>query len=282
MGSPAIGGQAVIEGVLMKNSDKIAVAVRKPDRKITVKEDKFNPITKKIRFLGWPFFRGSVILFEMLVFGMKALIYSANESAGEEDEKLSDAELFITVAISLILAIGLFFLLPVFLASKISDLEGVLFSLIDGIIRVSFVVLYMLAISFLRDVRRLFEYHGAEHKAVNCYENKEKLTVNNVKKYTTVNPRCGTSFVFYVLIVSILVFSLIPGDDMLVKFGSRIVLLPVIAGISYELLKINNRYRNNLLFRILIAPGLLLQRITTKEPNEKQIEVAIRALKKVV
>jgi uncharacterized protein YqhQ len=277
-----IGGQAVIEGVLMKNKDKIAIAVRKENRKISVKKEKYKSITKKYKFLGWPFFRGSIVLFEMMIVGMKALTFSANESLGEEEEKLSGGEIFFTISLSMLLAIGLFFMLPLFLTSLIKNLEGVLFHLVDGLFRVGIVILYMVSISFLRDVRRLFEYHGAEHKAVNCYEAGKPLTVKNVKPFTTLNSRCGTSFIFYVLVVSVLVFSLVPYSSIWVKLLSRILLLPVIAGLSYELLKFSDKHKNIFLFKMLIAPGLLMQKITTKEPNEKQIEIAIRALKEVL
>lgn len=277
-----IGGQAVIEGVLMKNKDRIAIAVRKPNRKISIRKEKYNSITKKLKFLAWPFFRGIVVLFEMMVLGIKALTYSANESLGEEEEKLTTKEIVVTMLLALTFGIGIFFLLPLFITTLFKGLEGVLFHLVDGIIRVIFVMLYIVGISFLKDVRRLFEYHGAEHKAVNCYENKQKLNVANVKKYPTMNSRCGTSFIFYVLVVSVIVFSLVPSKNFLILFASRILLLPVIAGVSYELLRFSNKHKKNWLLGMFIYPGLLLQKITTKEPNEKQIDVAIKALKEVL
>ncbi|MFP4112213.1 MAG: DUF1385 domain-containing protein, partial [Candidatus Woesearchaeota archaeon] len=152
----------------------------------------------------------------------------------------------------------------------------------DGVFRVGIVLTYMGSIRLMRDVRRMFEYHGAEHKTVNCYEAGEKLTVKNVKKHTTLNPRCGTSFIFYVLIISIFIFSLIPAQNLWIKFGSRILLLPLIAGVSYEILRFSSRHENNFFFKILTWPGLMMQKITTKEPNDKQIEVAIKAMKEVI
>ncbi len=275
-----IGGQAVIEGVLMKNDDKIAIAVRRPDGKISVKKEHKASITKRIKFLGWPFFRGTVNLIEMLSVGIKALNYSANESLGEEDKKITKTEFAFTTAFAVIVAIGLFILLPLYL-TKITRTEGILFNLIDGLIRVGIFVIYILLISMMKDVRRLFQYHGAEHKTVNCYEQGKKLTPENVKKYSTAHRRCGTTFLLIVLVISIIIFSFIVSDKTWVKFAWRVILLPVIAGLSYELLKLGAKFPNSFLINLLIYPGLMLQRITTKEPDKKQIEVAIKAFKAV-
>jgi uncharacterized protein YqhQ len=276
-----VGGQAVIEGVLMKNDEKVAIAVRKPDNKITVKKERWKSVSKKVKFLGWPFFRGTVNLIEMLVMGIKALNYSANESMDEEEEKISKTEFAITTLIAVAVAVGLFILLPLYL-TKITRTEGIVFNLIDGLIRVALFVLYIIAISFMKDVRRLFEYHGAEHKTVNCYEAGKKLTPANVKRYTTLHRRCGTTFLLIVLVISILIFSLIVTDSFWIKFLGRILLLPVIAGIGYELLKLGARFPKNFLLNLLVWPGLALQKMTTKEPDKKQIEVAIAAFKAVV
>jgi uncharacterized protein YqhQ len=274
-----IGGQAVIEGVLMKNDNKIAIAVRRPDGKISLKKEKIKPWSKRVKFLGWPFFRGVVNLIEMLVIGIKALNYSANEASGE-DVKISKWEFALTTIFAVIVAVGLFILLPLYL-TKITQTKGILFNLIDGVIRVALFVLYILLISLMKDVRRIFEYHGAEHKTVNCHEDGKKTTLENVKKYSTVHRRCGTTFLLIVLIVSILVFSLIVTDSFLVKFVSRILLFPVIAGISYELLNLGARFPNNFLLNVLVWPGLLLQKMTTREPDKKQLEVAIKAFEAV-
>ncbi|MBW2971962.1 DUF1385 domain-containing protein [Candidatus Woesearchaeota archaeon] len=276
-----VGGQAVIEGVLMKNEEKIAIAVRRPDRKISIKKETMTPVSKKIKFLGWPFFRGIVNLIEMLVVGIRALNYSANESLGEKEEKISKTEFAITTIIAIAVAVGIFILLPLYL-TKITQTQGILFNLIDGVIRVVIFILYILAISLMKDVRRLFEYHGAEHKTVNCYEDGKSITAANVKKYTTVHRRCGTTFLLIVLIISIIIFSLIVTDSFWIKFGGRIVLLPVIAGIGYELLKLGAKFPNSFLLNILVWPGLALQKMTTREPDKKQIEVAIAAFKAVV
>ncbi|MBU2560992.1 MAG: DUF1385 domain-containing protein [Nanoarchaeota archaeon] len=276
-----IGGQAVIEGVLMKNDDKIAIAVRRPDKKISIKKEKKTLISKRIKFLGWPFFRGVVNLVEMLVMGIEALNYSANESLGEKETKITKTEFAITTIIAIAVAVGLFVFLPLYL-TKVTQTKGVLFNLIDGVIRVVIFIIYILAISLLKDVRRLFEYHGAEHKTVNCYEDGKKLTVANVKKYTTLHRRCGTTFLLIVLVTSIIIFSFIVSDSFWMKLAGRILLLPVIAGISYELLKLGAKFPKSTLLNILVWPGLGLQKITTKEPDKRQIEVAIAAFKAVV
>jgi uncharacterized protein YqhQ len=276
-----IGGQAVIEGVLMKNDNKIAIAVRKPNKKISVKKERMKPISSRIKFLGWPFFRGTVNLVEMLVIGIKALNYSAAESIEEKEEKITAKEFTVTTIVAVVIAVGIFILLPLYL-TKLTQTKGVVFNLIDGGIRIVLFVIYILAISLMKDVRRLFEYHGAEHKTVNCHEAGEKITVPNVKKYSTLHRRCGTTFILLVFVISIIVFSFVTSETFWIKFASRIVLLPVIAGIAYELLKLGAKYPHSLFMNILIYPGLGLQKITTREPDKKEIEVAIAAFNAVV
>ncbi len=275
-----VGGQAVIEGVMMKNGPRVAIAVRRPDNKITVKKIRMKSIADKITFLKWPFIRGTVNLVEQLIVGIKALNYSANEAIGEEEESINTWEFTITTIISILVAIGVFVLLPLYL-TKITRTEGILFNIIDGIIRIIFFVAYIAAISLMKDVKRLFQYHGAEHKTVNCYESGKKLTVKNVKKFSTAHKRCGTTFLLIVLIISIAVFSFIVSDNFWIKFGARIILLPVVAGIGYELLKIGAKY-DNWLTKMIIWPGMLIQSMTTREPDNKQIEVAIKSFKTVV
>lgn len=276
----AVGGQAVIEGVLMKNGEKVAIAVRKPNKKISVRKEKWKDPKKRCKIFGWPFIRGTANLLEMLVMGIKALNYSANESIGEKEEKITTGEFVVTTIVALAFAIGLFVVLPLYL-TKVTQTEGILFNLIDGLIRIVIFVLYILAISLMSDVKRLFEYHGAEHKVVACYEDGKKLIPANVKKYSTLHRRCGTTFVLIVLFVSIIVFSLVVTDNFWIKLVSRIVLFPVIAGVSYELLKLGAKFPKNIILRALVWPGLMLQKLTTKEPDKKQIEVAIKAFKAV-
>lgn len=276
-----IGGQAVIEGVMMRNKDKTAVATIKNNR-IKTKKLRFNSVTKKHKWLKWPFFRGVVGLIEMLVLGIKALIYSANEAEDEPEEKLGSKEIFFTMLLAILFTIGIFIVLPYFLTGLISKDKGMLFNLIDGILRIVIFLIYIIIISSMKDIRRVFQYHGAEHKAVNCYEHKKKLTVENCGRFTTVHRRCGTTFLIIVLVVSILVFSMIVSDKWHWRIGLRVLLIPVITGISYELLKLGAKHENNMALKLLTYPGLLLQKLTTREPTKKQIKVAIKALKAVL
>ncbi len=271
-----IGGQAVIEGVMMRNKERFAVAVRLPNGKIKVKRERSSTFPK---FFDVVFIRGIVGLGYMLVDGIKALIWSSNQQLGKE-EKMTTKELVLTIVFSFAAAILFFVVLPFFLARFIQP-EGFWFNVLDGIFRAAIVIGYMVAISFMKDVRRLFQYHGAEHKTIYCYESGKELTVNNAKRFTRFHPRCGTSFLFLVLLLSIIIFSFIEGS-LWIKFLGRIALLPVIAGIGYEFIKLSNTYYQNAVVRAIIAPGLWLQRITTNEPNARQLEVAIAALKAVV
>lgn len=296
----AIGGQAVIEGVLMRNKDTLSIAVRTEKGKIVLKKELIPTITAKYSFFGWPFFRGIVGFFQMLVIGMKALTYSTNVALGEEEDVLGFWEIAGMIALSLVFAIGFFVLVP-YVVTNLLGFDDVkmplLFNLIDGMIKMALFLLYVYAISFMSDIHRVFQYHGAEHKTVNCFEAKEKLTVANVRKFSCIHPRCGTSFIMLVMIVGILLLSLI-GPLMTLLFPSllslpflfqkgilfvlRILFLLPIAGVSYEVLKAAGKYRSNKLLQLVNSPGLLLQKITTQEPDDKQIEVAIAALKGVV
>jgi uncharacterized protein YqhQ len=291
-----VGGQAVIEGVMMRNNEKVATAVRLANGKIRIKKD---TVPKRSRIWKLPLFRGIINLWDMLILGMKTLIWSADQQLGKK-EKISKKELFFSLSFAFITAIGLFVALPYFLAGIFGVKEQdspIIFNLIDGILRALFVIIYILAISMMKDVRRLFEYHGAEHKAVFCYEAKKSLTFENVKKFSTKHPRCGTSFIFLVLLISIIIFSVIPSlakltypafialafiAQKMILFGIRILFIPVIAGVAYEALKLTAKYPKNIFVKIIAKPGLLFQNITTKEPDKKQIEVAVKALKKVL
>ena len=291
-----VGGQAVIEGVMIKSLNNYVVAVRK-GKKIITKNAAIKK--KKSYFLKWPFVRGSINLFDMLVVGTKSLMWSA-EQVGEEKQKAGKSELAITLLFSIILVILFFVALPYALTNFIGFSEEkspAIFNFVDGIIRISIFLIYIISISFIEDVKILFQYHGAEHKAIHCYEEGKKLALANVKKFTTLHPRCGTSFLLIVFIISIFVFSLLPSIIKFynpdfsnlntwarkgILFPIRILLIPAIAGISYEILKITDKKQENLLFKLISTPGLLLQKITTKEPSSKQIEVAIHSLKKLL
>ena len=272
----AIVGQALIEGVLMRNKNLIGIAVRKNNGKIKTKKEEFALFDKYRKLI---FIRGVVVLIETLYIGTRALIYSANE-ASDSEEKISKKEIVFSILLSVIFGVGFFIILPLYL-TKLFFSSGIWFNIVDGVLRVGIFLIYIFAISFMKDVRRVFQYHGAEHMAVHCYENKKKLNVENCKKYSTIHVRCGTNFLFIVLILSIIVFSFVTSTAWAVKFLSRIALIPVIASLSYEILKLSSRFENSLLLNILSTPGLLLQKITTRKPEDKQIEVAISALKLV-
>ncbi len=285
---PVVGGQAVIEGVMMKSQDRMAIAVRKPNKKIIVKKERLKSIVYKHKFFNLPMVRGIVVLFETLIIGIKALTFSANVAVEEETskkgkkEKISNWSIALTIAISIGLAVGLFILLPIFLTRLVTTSDGFVFNVIDGVIRIAIFLAYIGGISFMSDVKRLFQYHGAEHKSVFCFEAGKKLTVKNAKGFSALHPRCGTTLIVLVLVISILLFSVVTSPLWVVKFIVRLAFIPLIAAFSYEFLKFGACHYNNWFVRILIAPGLLIQMITTREPDNSQIEVAIKALKAVV
>jgi len=278
------GGQALIEGVMMRGRKNVAMAVRKSNNDITCKIEKVNSIADKYTFLKWPFFRGTVALIEALIIGIKALTYSANESAGNEEEELTKKEIAFTIALALGLGILLFFITPAVLAHLLKKFvsDPFLQNIVEGIIRITIFLLYVAGISVIKDIQRVFQYHGAEHKVIHAYEAGEDLNVENCRKYTTLHPRCGTSFLLIVMVFSILVFSLLGVEIFWWRLLSRVLLLPVIAGISYEFLKYAGNHLDNPVMKILSWPGLMLQKMTTREPDDSQLEVSIRALEKVM
>lgn len=280
--APIVGGQAVLEGVMMQNSDRIAVAVRRETDGVIILED--IPVRHRFKRVdSVPILRGLFRLYNMLSIGFKALNISASLALGEE-EQLGKMATAATFGFAILLAVGGFVILPLYLAGMVQgaiEMNPILHSLVEGIVRIAFFVLYLFAISRLKDIRRVFQYHGAEHKVVHVYENREELTVDNARKYTTIHPRCGTSFLMIVMIISILLFALIGAPTIWVRVLSRILLLPLIAGISYELLRFSGKHYDRLWVRILIQPGLWLQRLTTGQPSDEMVEVAIAALNKV-
>ena len=284
MGKVNIGGQAVIEGVLMRAPRSMAIAVRRPDGEIIVKRETVVPLSERFPLVKLPLVRGAVALFTSLIIGMQALSFSANEaiSEGEKKEEMSSLAMGGTIAVALLFGILLFFILPLFVTKLLVPYIGesnIVFNLVDGLIRVIVFLIYVYSISRMSDIQRVFQYHGAEHKSIFAFEAGIALTVENVKQFSRLHPRCGTSFLLIVMLVSIVVFSLIPKLwPFYLKAGSRIVLLPVIAGLSYELLKLSAKHEKSRLVRLLIAPGLALQRLTTREPDDGQLEVAIRSL----
>ncbi|MCL6590685.1 MAG: DUF1385 domain-containing protein [Firmicutes bacterium] len=277
------GGQAVIEGVMMRGRDYLAVAVRKNDGEIIIKKDPVSSITKKYPFLKWPFIRGVVSLVESFGIGMKALMFSADQFIeGEGEEKLTGWETAIMITVALAMTIVLFIVLPLLgrmaLNSFFKGAGPFWENIVESILRIAILVAYIVAVSFLKDIQRVFAYHGAEHKVINMYEAKDDLTVENSKKYTTFHPRCGTSFLLFVVIISAVIFSLLKYNDVWMRLITRISLLPVIAAVSYELLKFVGKHQDFFLWRWLSMPGFWLQKLTTREPDDSMVEVAITSL----
>lgn len=290
-----IGGQAVIEGIMIRSPKYNVIAVRK-GKKIIIKNEK---IKQRKGFCTIPVVRGFYNLIDMLVLGTKSLMWSADQQL-EEDEKINKKEMTLSLVFAFLFGIGLFLLLPYIITNLIGfyeETKPLLFNLVDGLIRIGMFLLYIYAISLMKDVKVLFQYHGAEHKAVHCYEAGKKLDAKNMKKYSTLHPRCGTAFLIIVMVVAILTFSVITPVILMIfpqlvdintvlrkiiLFLIRLSLLPLIAGLSYEFLKLSAKYEKNPIMKIFIAPGLFMQKITTKKPNKNQIEVAIVAVKKIL
>ncbi len=295
-----IGGQAVLEGIMMKNQDKYSVAVRKPNKEIEVSVQEYESLVKNKRIISLPFIRGVFNFIDSMVLGVKSLTYSASfyeeEEPVEEEpafdravnkmfgEKAEDILMGITVAFSVIISVALFMVLPFFVTDQIqkhTSLESHLaFNAIEGAIRVTLFVLYIFLISRMEDIKRTFMYHGAEHKCINCIENGYELTVGNVKINSRYHKRCGTSFMFIVMIISILFFMFIKVDNRVLKIVFRLCLVPVIAGVSYEFIRLAGRSESKLV-HILSKPGMWMQKLTTREPDDDMIEVAIRAIEAV-
>ncbi len=278
------GGQAVIEGVMMRGSKVVALAVRKPDGEIAVSTKPLKPLTSFWKLLKLPFIRGTFILIESLVLGIETLMESANYFLDEEEE-LNAGEIAITLILGLALSIGLFIVLPAvlikFFVERVVETPLSL-NLIEGIIRIGIFLLYIFLVSKIKDIARVFEYHGAEHKAIRTYESGEELNVENAAKYSTMHPRCGTSFLLVVMVVSILVFSLLGRQTLLMRILTRVLLLPVVSGISYEIIKFAGKKNRSKILDWIIAPGMWLQKLTTRPPDESQMEVALVALKEVL
>ena len=273
-----VGGQAVIEGVMMRGPKYIATAVRTPSGDITIQKDTIHSITDRFPILKKPFLRGSVALCESLVYGMKSLSYSA-QAAGEEDEQLSKSQMALTMAFSVVMAIVFFLAIPTFGAKFIPGVadDPVRLNIVEGVLRLLIFLAYIWGISLTSDIRRVFEYHGAEHKTIWAYEKGLPLTVENVQKQVRLHPRCGTNFLLIVMVVSIFVFAFLGWPNLVERIASRIVLMPVVAGISYEIIRLAGSGKHPIV-RFLVTPGLWLQYLTTREPHADQIEVAIKAL----
>jgi len=277
------GGQAVMEGVMMRGQKAITTAVRRPNGELAIISKPLSSLyTGRIR--KTPFVRGIIVILESLVLGIGSLIYSANVALEEEDTKLSGGATWLILLFSLAFGIGLFFLLPLFITNLIAPYisSSLVFHLIEGLIRLVIFLGYLWLMSLMPDIRRVFAYHGAEHKTINAYENGVPLEAAEIKKYSTAHARCGTAFLLAVLVIAILVFALIGQQAVWLMVVSRVLLLPVIASLGYEVTQFGSRHMNNAIVRATMAPGLWLQSLTTREPDERQIDVAIAALKEVL
>ena len=283
-----IGGQAVIEGVMMKNKEKYAVAVRKPDHEIEVMVSEYTGITKNEKIKNMPILRGVFNFIDSLVLGMQTLTYSASFFEEEEatdkkvDAKKENAMMGGTVVLSIVLAVGIFMMLPYFISSFFQRLipSSLLLALLEGVIRLAIFIGYVALISLMEDIRRVYMYHGAEHKCINCIEHGMDLNVENVRKSSRLHKRCGTSFLLIVMFFSILFFMFIRVDSAILKVVLRLLLIPVIAGVSYEFIRLAGR-SDNAIVNLISKPGLWLQKITTREPDDEMIEVAIKSVEAV-
>jgi len=305
----SIGGQAVMEGVMMRGPFKTAVAVRKPDGEIEMKVDE-NGTKKRNKLCKLPIIRGCINFVESMIIGIKALMYSAEfvDLEGEEEteskfekwledklgDKIKDVVIYFSVILSIVLSVGLFILLPTAITRGIEWISEnfipqmaeftkarTFTSVCEGVVRIAIFLGYMALVAHMPDIKRVFEYHGAEHKTIACYEAGEELTVENVKKYTRLHPRCGTNFLLFVMVISIILFTFLPRTGIVLRMLMRIALLPVVAGLSYEVIKLAGRSKNKCV-KACTKPGLWLQKLTTREPDESQIEVAIKSMVSVI
>ena len=294
----SIGGQALIEGVLMRGPKDVAIAVRKPNKEIDLQVQEIKTLGMRYKIFRTPFIRGMVSLIESLSMGTKALMHSAEFFDEEEDEefkatsftekifgdKAGEVEMFLTLALSLVLSIGLFMVLPNIITSFLGRniQSSFALNLVEGFIRIVIFLIYVVWVAKLDDVKRVFEYHGAEHKSIHCYESGEELTVENVRKHSILHARCGTSFLFMVMIVSVLVLSFFGWPNPLLRILVRILIFPLIAGITFEINRLIGRSNSKFAY-IISYPGLMIQKYATvKEPDDEQIEVAIESLKAVI
>ena len=282
-----VGGQAVIEGVMMKAGAVWSVAVRDPRGVIHVKRERLSPIPKALKL---PLLRGVLALWQALSLGIRALDYSAAKAYDEDDQKpVSPFAMYTAIGFAILLGAGLFIFLPLY-ATKLLGIpfplisqSGVVFNLVEGLVRVIVFIVYLYLISLWGDIKRLFQYHGAEHKVIFAHEAGSDMMPDSIRKFGTLHPRCGTSFIVMVMVVSVLVFSLVPGSwSFPLKFASRLALIPFVAGLSYEMLRFSASKTSSPIVRMLIKPGLMLQRITTREPDDAQVEVALTALRAVL
>jgi len=285
-----IGGQAVLEGVMMRSLTGFSVAVRQPNGGVAIKKEKLAALTQKYPFLKLPVLRGSVALIQSLILGMRALNYSASVASENEEgeQEMSSWAIGGSLAMAAVFGVGIFILVPLGITNLVRHyllpgMGNIAYNLIDGLLRAIIFFVYILSISLMKEIRRVFQYHGAEHKTVYTFEANEELTVENSRGKSTLHPRCGTSFLLFVMAISIIVFSLVPSTmPFYVKFLARVVLIPLIAGLAYEVIRFSARHLANPVCRALTRPGMWLQKITTKEPDDSQLEIAIVALREAL
>jgi uncharacterized protein YqhQ len=277
--SLAYGGQALIEGVMMRSNTHMAMCVRQPDHTINTSIVELNSRTKN-KILGLPFIRGIILLIETMFYGMKSLFHSANVALELEEETLTTFDYIILITL-VVLMNGLFYAIP-FVLTNYLKLGGIIFNIVESGVRIGIFILYLYLISRWGEVSRVLQYHGAEHKVINAYEAGAQLNPETISQYSRLNPRCGTSFLFITVLISIALFAMIPRTSFIMRLTYRLILIPAIASISYELLKLSNKYRENPLIKAVIAPGLLFQRLSTKEPDLDMIQVAVLALEQVI
>jgi uncharacterized protein YqhQ len=286
----AVGGQALIEGVMMRSPQYLAMAVRTPDHRIVVRKKPFRSVVRRLPFLNVPVLRGGVHLIESMTVGIDALMFSADQAASEErvdGRKRSFGETAMTwgtVALSFVLSLGLFFYLPILLTDLMvgKDSGSVAWNAVDGLVRVAMFVAYLWAVSRLKDMGRVFQYHGAEHMSIHAFENGRSLDADGARPFTTLHPRCGTSFLFFVMLISIVVFSFLGRPQTVADRLERLAFVPLIGGLAYEAIKLSGKYSRLWLLKPFIWPGLLLQKITTRRPDDDQLTVAMSALRAVL
>ena len=283
--SISVGGQAVIEGVMMRSPTHYATAVRTPQGRIVIQKNKFVGLTRRVKILNIPIIRGAINLVETLWIGIQSLSYSASQAMEEEErkkEKKSGFASSLSIVGSIVFALGmgflLFFLIPLWLTELLHIEDGIVFNVVDGIFRLAIFLAYILLIARWKEMRRIFQYHGAEHKTIYAFENGEDLTTENARSYTTLHPRCGTSFLLVVMLVSVVVFAFLGKPQSWNDRFLRFAMIPLIGGVSFEFIKLSAKERFAGLFKFATWPGLALQRITTREPSDDMIEVAIAAL----
>jgi uncharacterized protein YqhQ len=273
--SLAFGGQAVIEGIMIRSRNHTVICVRQPNNEILTETETITPVSERHIALSLPFLRGVITLFETLYLGVKGIYFSAN-AVLEEEQKFTYKEAAITVFMFLALA-SFFFVVP-FILTSLLNLTGVVFNLVEALVRLSFFITYLVLISMWNEFRRVLQYHGAEHKVINAQEAGTTLNISNAKKFSVLHPRCGTSFLFILMLVSVLLLSIMPNLGFSARLSYRLLLIPVIGAVSYEILRFSDRHKDSRIMRVLVTPGLIFQRLTTREPDDEMIEVALKAV----